>query len=215
MENMDKKTAELLLKIGAIKMNSKAPFVWASGWYSPIYCDNRLSLSYPKVRNYVKEKIVTSINKNFPNVETIAGVATAGIPQATLVADKMNLPLLYVRPKPKEHGLENLIEGKVFTGHKVVVIEDLVSTGGSSIKAALGLREAGLEVLGLITIFTYGFAVAKNNFQKANIKFLPLTDYTTLLEVALEKGEIDANEVLFLNEWRERPESWRNEDNKA
>jgi orotate phosphoribosyltransferase len=208
MNLVDRQTASLLLKIGAIKMSPTAPFTWASGWRSPIYCDNRLSLSFPEVRNFIKNELVARIKKDFPDVEGIAGVATAGIPQGALVADAMGLPFVYVRSQPKDHGLENMIEGKVTPGQRVVVVEDLISTGGSSIKAALALREVGFQVLGLAAIFTYGFEASVQNFKTANIPFFCLTDYETLLEVAVSEGQVSQSELNYLQEWRQHPAEW-------
>lgn len=197
-----------LLDIGAIKLKPDAPFTWASGWKSPIYCDNRLALSYPDIRNFIKETLADSIRKTFGQVEAIAGVATAGIPQGALVADELNLPFIYVRSKPKGHGLTNQIEGLVVPGQKVVVIEDLVSTGGSSIKAVEALREGGMEVLGMISIFTYGFDIAFENFRKADIRYYALSDYNTLMEVGIERDLIKEKEIERLNAWRKAPDTW-------
>ena len=168
------KIAGMLLQIQAIKLNTEKPFSWSSGWKSPIYCDNRLSLSYPLIRNTIKHALAQAIRENFFTVESISGVATAGIAQGALVADILDLPFLYVRPKPKDHGMENLIEGKVVRGQKTVVVEDLVSTGGSSLKATQALREAGLEVLGMVSIFNYGFDIATRNFYDANTSLISL-----------------------------------------
>lgn len=203
-----KKVASMLLEVGAIKINSKEPFTWASGWKSPIYCDNRLSLSFPKLRSYIKEQLLASIKESYATVEGIAGVATAGIPQGAMVADALDVPFVYVRSSPKSHGLENLVEGLVQPGQKVVVVEDLISTGGSSVKAALALRELGFEVMGLAAIFTYGFEVSNQNFKTANIPFFTLTDYNTLLDVAVEEKHIVPDELNFLREWRENPADW-------
>jgi len=197
-----------LLDIEAIKLNLEEPFTWASGWKSPIYCDNRLALSYTDKRDYIKQALANAIRLTFKNVETIAGVATAGIPQGVLVADELALPFIYVRSKPKGHGLTNQIEGKILEGQKVVVIEDLVSTGGSSIKAVEALREAGMQVLGMISIFTYGFDLAYENFRKANIHFQSLSDYSTMIEVAMEKKLIMKEQVQRLKAWRKSPDSW-------
>ena len=159
--------AHKLLEIGAIKINYKKPFTWSSGWKSPVYCDNRLALSYPDVRTYIKNCLTQAVKDNFKDVEAIAGVATAGIPQGALIADALDLPYSYVRPKPKEHGMGNLIEGRIEKNQKVVLIEDLISTGGSSLKAAEALKDAGAKVLGMVAIFTYGFDTAAQNFEKA------------------------------------------------
>ena len=201
--------AEALLKIGAIKLNTEKPFTWSSGWKSPIYCDNRLSLSFPDVRSLVKGSLADAIKTYFPNAEGIAGVATAGIPQGALVADSLGLPFVYVRPKPKDHGMENLIEGKVMKGQRVVVIEDLVSTGGSSLKAAEALRDAGFVVEGMLSVFTYGFDVATENFKKANIKLICLSDYSHLIEFALKNNQISAEQLTLLQSWRLDPANWK------
>lgn len=203
-----KKIASMLLEVGAIKINSKEPFTWASGWKSPIYCDNRLSLSFPEVRTYIKEQLVARIQAEYAEAQGVAGVATAGIPQGAMVADTLQLPFVYVRSSPKSHGLENLVEGLVQPGQKIVVVEDLISTGGSSVKAALALRELGFEVMGLAAIFTYGFEVANQNFGTANLPFFTLTDYNTLLNVAVEEKHIVPDEMNFLMEWRENPADW-------
>lgn len=201
--------AELLLKIEAIKLNTAKPFTWSSGWKSPIYCDNRLSLSYPDVRNAVKQGLVNCIRENFHTVESIAGVATAGIAQGALVADEMSLPFLYVRPKPKDHGMENLIEGKVTKGQKVVVVEDLVSTGGSSLKTVAALRDAGFKVLGMISIFNYGFDVATRNFYEADVSLISLSDYSHMLTQALKSKYISEDQLTSLKAWRVDPANWR------
>jgi len=201
--------AEALLKIGAIKLNTDKPFTWSSGWKSPIYCDNRLSLSFPEVRNLVKNSLTKNIQKHFPNAEAIAGVATAGIPQGALVADTLNLPFVYVRPKPKDHGMENLIEGKVEKGQRVVIIEDLISTGGSSLKAAEALQEAGLKIEGMISVFTYGFDVADENFKKAKIKLICLSDYNHLVEFALKNNQVTDEQLVYLKAWRVDPANWK------
>lgn len=203
------KIAAMLLQIQAIKLNTEKPFSWSSGWKSPIYCDNRLSLSYPEIRNTIKHALVEAIRENFFTVESIAGVATAGIAQGALVADVLNLPFLYVRPKPKDHGMENLIEGKIIKGQKVVVVEDLVSTGGSSLKAAQALREAGFEVLGMVSIFNYGFDIATRNFYDANTSLISLCDYPNLLKFALDQQYITEDQMISLKAWRVDPSSWK------
>ena len=179
--------AEMLLRIQAIKLNTQKPFTWSSGWKSPIYCDNRLSLSYPDVRLAVKQGLVHAIQENFFTAESIAGVATAGIAHGALVADALDLPFLYVRPKPKEHGMGNLIEGRVVKNQKVVVVEDLVSTGGSSLKAVEALRTAGFKVLGMVSVFSYGFDVASRNFYEADVSLISLSDYGHLLSQAVQE----------------------------
>lgn len=203
------KIAAMLLQIQAIKLNTEKPFSWSSGWKSPIYCDNRLSLSYPEIRNTIKHALVEAIRENFFTVESIAGVATAGIAQGALVADVLNLPFLYVRPKPKDHGMENLIEGKIIKGQKVVVVEDLVSTGGSSLKATQALREAGFDVLGMVSIFNYGFDIATRNFYDANTSLISLCDYPNLLKFALDQQYITEDQMISLKAWRVDPSSWK------
>jgi orotate phosphoribosyltransferase len=209
MINYSEKIALSLLEIEAIKLSPEKPFKWASGWNSPIYCDNRLSLSFPIVRNLIKEGLTSLIKDNFPEVESIAGVATAGIPQGALLADKLNLPFIYVRPKPKDHGMENLIEGKVSPGQKVVVVEDLISTGGSSLKAIEALKKANFEVLGMVAIFTYGFAIAEENFRKAGVKLFTLSNYDSLVQEAEKKSIIKTSELESLKDWRRNPASWK------
>src|ERR1041384_6031469 len=180
------KVASMLLEIQAIRLNTEKPFTWSSGWKSPIYCDNRLALSYPDIRKTIKEGLIQVIRENFFTAEAIAGVATAGTPQGALVADSLDLPFLYVRPKPKDHGMENLIEGKVTKGQKVVVVEDLVSTGGSSLKSVEALRKEGAQVLGMVSIFNYGFDIAVNNFYGADVSLVSLSDFSHLLNTAVE-----------------------------
>lgn len=200
--------ASLLLKIEAIKLNTEKPFTWSSGWKSPIYCDNRLSLSYPEVRKKITEGLCEIIREEYPQVESIAGVATAGIAQGALIAAELDKPFLYVRPKPKGHGMENLIEGKVTKKQKVVVVEDLVSTGGSSLKATEALLEAGFEVLGMVSIFNYGFETAEQNFAKAKIKLTCLSDYSHMINFALKNGTIDEVKATSLKAWRVDPANW-------
>ncbi|SIS70613.1 orotate phosphoribosyltransferase [Belliella pelovolcani] len=200
--------AAKLLEIQAIRLQPEKPFTWASGWKSPIYCDNRLSLSYPAVRSLIKDNLVKAIQENFSGVEAIAGVATAGIPQGALLADALGLPFVYVRSKPKGHGMENMIEGKVTPGQKVVVVEDLVSTGGSSLKAAKDLLNAGFEVMGMVAIFTYGFDVAVENFKEAGIELICLSDYSAMLPQALANDYIDDETLASLVEWRRDPSTW-------
>ncbi|UZR96200.1 orotate phosphoribosyltransferase [Chondrinema litorale] len=205
---MSEKIAGMLLDIEAVKISPEKPFTWASGWKSPIYCDNRLSLSHPSVRTFMKESLVSLIKEKFENIDGIAGVATAGIPQAALIADAMELPMLYVRSKPKGHGRENMIEGSMPTDTTLVVIEDLISTGGSSLKAVEALIEAGYKVAGLTAIFTYGFDVAVKNFSDARVPFYTLSSYTELLGVAVQKSYIKESELESLKAWREDPGSW-------
>ncbi len=198
-----------LLDIEAIKLNLREPFTWASGWKSPIYCDNRVSLSYPYIRTFIKRALTNVVNDRFKGTECIAGVATAGIPQGVLVANNLDLPFIYVRSKPKGHGLTNQIEGKIVPGQKVVVIEDLVSTGGSSLDAVGALKEASVDVLGMAAIFTYGFEESYDRFRKEDIAFYSLSDYNTLLEVALSRDYIRAGELDRLKAWRDDPSGWR------
>lgn len=209
MDNTAAEVATMLLNINAIKLNVENPFTWASGWKSPIYCDNRLSLSYPEVRSFIKLKIAEAIKNHFPGCEVVAGVATAGIPQGALVADALEKPFIYVRSKPKGHGLENMIEGKIVAGQKVVVIEDLISTGGSSLSAVDSLQTAGLEVLGMVSIFTYGFPLADQNFESKNVKLISLSNYGQLIETALILNYISARQIEHLKTWRENPGEWK------
>jgi orotate phosphoribosyltransferase len=201
--------AEMLLKIQAIKLNTEKPFTWSSGWKSPIYCDNRLSLSYPDIRLAIKKGLVDAIQENFFTAESIAGVATAGIAQGALVAEALDLPFLYVRPKPKDHGMENLIEGKITKGQKVVVVEDLVSTGGSSLKSVQALREAGFQVLGMVSIFNYGFDLATRNFYEADVSLISLSDYSHLLTFAAQKKYVSEKDLISLKSWRVDPANWK------
>lgn len=203
------KVAKNLLQIKAIKLSPDKPFTWSSGWKSPIYCDNRLALSFPNVRTLIKNQLSEAIKQNFPEVEAIAGVATAGIPQGALVADLLSLPFLYVRSKPKGHGMENLIEGSIGAGQKVVVIEDLISTGGSSLSAVTALKGAGAKVLGMAAIFTYGFPLADKNFTEAEVSLVVLSDYATLLQYAEKENIISNDQLPVLKEWRNDPENWR------
>lgn len=200
--------AASLLEIGAIRLSPSKPFKWASGWLSPIYCDNRLSLSFPASRTLIKNALVDLIKTKFVGVEAIAGVATAGIPQGALIAEVLNLPFIYVRPKPKGHGMENLIEGKVTKGQKVVVIEDLISTGGSSLKAVEALRDSGFEVLGMAAIFTYSFDLAAKNFESSKVELYTLSNYDALVKLAAEKGYIKEEEMKSLSSWRTAPDKW-------
>lgn len=208
-EETASKIAEMLLRIQAIKLNTNKPFTWSSGWKSPIYCDNRLSLSYPDIRQAIKTGMVEAIRENFFTAEAIAGVATAGIAQGALVADELDLPFLYVRSKPKGHGMENLIEGKITRNQKIVVIEDLVSTGGSSLQAVQALRAAGFKVLGMVSIFTYGLDLATKNFYDADVSLITLSDYGHLLNQALMEKYINEEQVISLKAWRVDPANWR------
>jgi orotate phosphoribosyltransferase len=208
-EEMAHPVASMLLKIQAIKLNTSRPFTWSSGWKSPIYCDNRLSLSYPETRSAIRDGLANAIRENFFTAECIAGVATAGIPQGALVADLLDLPFVYVRPKPKDHGMENLIEGRVVKNQKVVVLEDLVSTGGSSLKAVQALREAGFDVMGMVSIFNYGFEIATKNFYEADVSLISLCDYNSLIQSALQDKYIDEDQVVSLKSWRVDPSNWK------
>jgi len=200
--------ADKLLEIEAIKLSPDKPFQWSSGWLSPIYCDNRIALSYPEIRTFIKQSLAQKIASSFPGAEVIAGVATAGIAQGALVADLLGLPFGYVRPEAKKHGMGNQIEGPVPTGKKVVVIEDLISTGGSSLKAVKALTNAGAHVLGTVAIFSYDFDVARQNFDNAGIPLEVLSNYPVLIEAALRKNYINQNQVELLNQWRLSPETW-------
>lgn len=200
--------AEKLLRIKAIKLQPMNPFVWASGWNSPIYTDNRKTLSYPDIRSFIKVELSRLILENFSEVEAVAGVATGAIAHGALVADNLGLPYAYVRSTPKDHGLENLIEGNLKPGQKVVVVEDLVSTGKSSLKAVEAIRQAGCEVLGMVAIFTYEFPVAAEQFKAAGVKLLTLSNYSAMLETALETKYIRETDVETLKEWRTDPENW-------
>ena len=202
------KMAFLLLDIEAVKLQHHKPFKWASGWNAPIYCDNRLTLSYPEIRNFVKESFISIIKNKYSAIDAVAGVATAGIPQAALIADAMNLPLLYVRSKTKGHGMENLVEGKIINGGKVIVVEDLISTGASSLSAVDALKRTGMQVLGMLAIFTYGFETAETNFEKKNVPLHCLTNYNYLLNVALERKYIGEKDMDILNAWRRNPDKW-------
>ena len=208
MKQLDQLLAEKLLKISAIKLQPANPFTWASGWNSPIYTDNRKTLSYPDVRSFIKVELCRLILESFGDADAVAGVATGAIAQGALVADTLGLPYVYVRSTPKDHGLENLIEGNLKPGQKVVVIEDLISTGGSSLKAVQAIRNAGCEVVGMAAIFTYGFPVAEEAFEKANVKLLTLSNYNAMLEAALATGYIKDEDVETLKEWRKDPATW-------
>lgn len=208
MDLLKKEFASKLMKVKAIKLQPENPFTWASGWKSPFYCDNRKTLSYPDLRNYVKLELVHAVLENFPEAEAVAGVATGAIAQGALVADELNLPFVYVRSKPKDHGLENLIEGELKPGMKVVVVEDLISTGGSSLKAVEAIRKDCCEVVGMVASYTYGFDVAKKAFEEAGVKLITLTDYDHVVEQAKETGYIKPEHVEVLNEWRKDPANW-------
>lgn len=209
MTSVEKEIAQSLLKIKAVKLSPNEPFTWASGWNSPIYCDNRVTLSYPTIRKQIYQSFAQLINEKYPEAELIAGVATGAIAHGVLVAEEMQKPFIYVRSAPKGHGLGNQIEGQYSKGQKVVVIEDLISTGGSSLSAVEALREAGVEVLGMVAIFTYGFATAEANFQKANLKVDTLSSYNALIDAALESNYIQDKDLNDLKEWRTAPDKWR------
>lgn len=200
--------ASFLLETEAVKLSPATPFKWSSGWNSPIYCDNRVTLSFPYIRSYIKDQLAALIKANFQDAEAIAGVATAGIAQGALVADLLEMPFLYVRPQPKSHGMGNQIEGRLLEGQKVVLVEDLISTGGSSLKAAAAVQAAGGEVVGMAAIFTYGFSVADENFRKAGIELHCLSNYQALTEAALANGYIPESAMAALAEWRKSPETW-------
>ncbi|MDP4264546.1 MAG: orotate phosphoribosyltransferase [Bacteroidota bacterium] len=204
-----KVVAEKLLQVNAVKLNLKDPFTWASGWKSPIYCDNRRVLSFPFIRDYVKSELCNVVFEKFPGAELVAGVATAGIAWGAMTADQLKLPYIYVRPKPKEHGLGNQIEGFYTKGQKTVVIEDLVSTGKSSLQVVDVLKEAGLEVTGMVSIFTYDFPVAASAFEKAGIPYYSLTNYPTLIKLSVDKGIVTEDQVDILLKWREDPANWK------
>ena len=205
----DKKAiAEKLLQIKAIKLSLQQPFTWASGWKSPIYCDNRKSLSFPFIRDFIKSEMCNVIFQSFEKADMIAGVATAGIPWGAMAADQLKLPYIYVRPKPKEHGLGNQIEGFYEPGKRVVVVEDLISTGKSSLQVVDVLKNAGLEVEGMVSIFTYGFEVAKKAFEKYNLISKSLTDYDSLIDLAIEQNLISEEDQKTLLNWRHDPANW-------
>jgi len=206
-----KKTAELLLQINAIKLNPKNPFTWASGWKSPIYCDNRITLSFPPIRNYIREEFSKLIEKEFGKPDVIAGVATGAIGIGMLVAEYMGLPFVYVRPEAKKHGRQNQIEGFLQKGQNVVVVEDLISTGNSSLMAVEALKEAGANVKGMVAIFTYGFDLSVDNFKKANVNLYTLGNYETLLDLAVAKKYITEEEQETLKEWSKSPSTWGQE----
>lgn len=208
MKQLDRLLAEKLLKISAIKLQPEIPFTWASGWNSPIYTDNRKTLSYPEVRTFVKVEMCRLILENFEMPDAIAGVATGAIAMGALVADTLGLPYVYVRSTPKDHGLENLIEGNLKPGQKVVVIEDLISTGGSSLKAVQAIRAAGCEVVGMAAIFTYGFPLAIKRFKDAGVELYTLSNYNSMLEAALETEYIREEDLETLKEWRKDPANW-------
>jgi orotate phosphoribosyltransferase len=204
----EKAVAEKLLQINAIKLNTQQPFTWASGWKSPIYCDNRRVLSFPYIREFIKSEMSNVIFDQFPNAQLLAGVATAGIAWGAMAADQLKLPFIYVRPKPKEHGLGNQIEGYYEKGQETVVIEDLVSTGKSSLEVVNVLKNSELNVIGMVSIFTYGFPVAAEEFAKAGLEYRSLTNYMSLISLAVEKGVVSADQQDILLKWREDPAKW-------
>ncbi len=206
--NTARKVAAILLETQAVQLRPNSPFQWSSGWKSPIYCDNRITLSDVASRTFIKKALGKLIKQAFPDAEGIAGVATAGIAQGALVADYLKLPFAYVRPKPKEHGMGNQIEGKIATGQKVVVLEDLISTGGSSLKAVEALRVAGIEVVGMVAIFTYGFEIADDNFKKYGVELKTLSGYKHLIDEAVKQAYVAEAELASLKQWRLSPESW-------
>ena len=209
MDTLRKVFASKLLNIKAIKLQPNDPFTWASGWKSPFYCDNRKALSFPELRNFVKLQLVHTVMQHFPQAEAVAGVATGAIAQGALVADELNMPYVYVRSKAKDHGMGNLIEGELPAGAKVVVVEDLISTGGSSLKAVEALRAAGYEVVGMVASYTYGFPVAAKAFADAGVELQTLTDYDHVVEQALATGYIAKADVELLHEWRKDPAGWK------
>lgn len=211
MENISITVAKQLLGIKAIKLQPNDPFTWASGWRSPIYCDNRKALSFADVRTYIKKAFAALAQQKFPEFDVVAGVATGAIAQGALVADLLEKPFVYVRSAPKNHGLENLIEGDIKAGQKVLVIEDLISTGGSSLKAVEALRNAGCEVVGMLAIFTYGFAVAEEAFKSAGVELITLSNYQDMISAAVESGYVTSDDINTLQEWRANPSQWKQE----
>jgi len=205
----EKAVAEKLLQVQAVRLSPDQPFTWASGWKSPIYCDNRKVLSFPYIRDFIKSELCNAVFEIYPGAEMLAGVATAGIAWGAMAADQLKLPYIYVRPKPKEHGLGNQIEGDFKKGMKVVVIEDLVSTGKSSLQVVDVLRDAGLEIEGMVSIFTYGFPAADEAFAQAGVKLSPLTNYPTLIELAIEKGVVSKDQQSVLLNWSSDPSNWK------
>ena len=209
MKNVETEFASRLLEVQAVKVQPDAPFTWASGWKSPFYCDNRKTLSYPELRTFVKDNLVVLVKEFFAEADAVAGVATGAIAQGALVADAMELPFCYVRSKAKDHGMGNLIEGTLPEGSKVVVVEDLISTGGSSLKAVEALRAAGFEVVGMVAAYTYGFPVAEAAFREADVKLVTLTNYEAVVKVATETGYITREQQPTLDEWRKDPANWK------
>ncbi len=209
MDNFKSAFAKRLLDIKAIKLQPDDPFTWASGWKSPFYCDNRKTLSYPDLRSFVKMGLVNAVLENFPEANAVAGVATGAIAQGALVADQLGMPFCYVRAKPKDHGMGNLIEGTLPEGAKVVVVEDLISTGGSSLKAVEALRQAGFEVVGMVASYTYGFPVAAQAFEDAKLRLVTLTDYEHVVAIAEQTGYIRKEDIDTLHMWRKDPANWK------
>lgn len=208
MDKLEKLFAAKLLEVKAVKLQPGQPFTWASGWKSPIYCDNRKTLSYPALRSFVKTELTRLVLENFPEAEAVAGVATGAIAQGALVADLLGKPFAYIRSKPKDHGMENLIEGTLPEGARVVVVEDLISTGGSSLKAVDALRRAGFQVVGMVASFTYGFPVAEEAFREADVRLMTLSNYNAVVAEALRTGYIQESDIEMLSEWRKAPEKW-------
>ncbi|MDR1499373.1 MAG: orotate phosphoribosyltransferase [Tannerellaceae bacterium] len=208
MKTLERLVAEKLLKVKAVKLQPANPFTWASGWKSPIYCDNRKILSYPVIRSFIKLELARVISEHYENAEAIAGVATGAIAQGALVADLLGLPFVYIRATPKDHGLENLIEGELKPGSKVVIIEDLISTGGSSLKAVEAVRNFGCDVIGMAAIFTHGFPIAKETFKDANVKVVTLSNYDAVIEEAVRTNYISSLEIATLQQWRKDPANW-------
>ena len=208
MNKVENLFAAQLLEVKAVKLQPGQPFTWASGWKSPIYCDNRKTLSYPALRSFVKTELTRLVLENFPEAEAVAGVATGAIAQGALVADLLGKPFAYVRSKPKDHGMENLIEGTLPEGARVVVVEDLISTGGSSLKAVDALRRAGFQVVGMVASFTYGFPVAEEAFREAGVRLITRSNYNAVVAEALRTGYIQESDIEMLSEWRKAPEKW-------
>lgn len=208
MQELSTRFAQMLLNVKCIKVQPEAPFTWASGWLSPFYCDNRKTLAYPDVRTFVKEQLAHIVAEKYPQATAIAGVATGAIAQGALVADVLGLPMCYVRSKAKDHGMGNLIEGTLPEGAKVVVVEDLISTGGSSLKAVAALRDAGFEILGMVASYTYGFPVAAEAFKAAGVELTTLTNYEAVVQAALASGYIEEKHIPMLAEWRANPGEW-------
>ncbi|TDE17450.1 orotate phosphoribosyltransferase [Dyadobacter psychrotolerans] len=207
-QDTSKRVAELLLEAQAIKLSPDEPFQWSSGWLSPIYCDNRVALSYPDTRTYIKKILAEMIRQQYPDVQAVVGVATGGIAQGALVADILELPFAYVRPEPKKHGMGNQIEGRLERGQSVIIVEDLISTGGSSLKVVDVLRSAGIEVAGMAAIFTYGFEIAEQNFREKDVKLSTICNYGALIETALEHNYVTESQLESLNKWRLSPDQW-------